>query len=289
MSESKWIHYEAMPHTCFYTACVVGDLDKVIQLHNKGVVNQIQSWSGQSSFWAACFNGHLEIVKYLAEVMKVPTDADPRYNNRKSPFSVAVANNHLHIVRYLNEHLKVDLTMDDMVELISKHRNDQMIKYIQYLFECVLSKERGLSDYEYHWQQYSGLVLDLSCQFGDLCVVRYFVEILHYSVETFINFETTMFSHICNRIHDNTREHFRGHYLILSYLVEIAHTPILKLDEIEFKEELEPIIFANEQKCTTLYTLCQFRSIEHSTTSHRLLQRLPKRLVDTPYIRLNRV
>ena len=82
------------------------------------MVEHVGSWglSGQiihqktiddwTPLFAACYGGHLEVVKFLAEVIEV----DPREVNslQKTPYWIACKMGHLSVVQYLALEAKVD-------------------------------------------------------------------------------------------------------------------------------------------------------------------------------------
>ena len=110
--------------TTFLKAAKDGNLDQVKECIQNGVDREAKDNDGQTALHKASSKGHLDIVRYLAEICQVDEDVVRWVNQnevRRTMLQIAHCSDHLDVVRWLIE---------------AGHINMEAKEYNEYLRRC---------------------------------------------------------------------------------------------------------------------------------------------------------
>ena len=182
-------------------------------------------------FFIACFYGHLEVVRYLAETAKI--DAEAQSDTGVTSFHSACAGGHLEVVRYLVETVRVDTEKSNISDgLAGVHFAcaEGQLAVVQYLFQTVKVGARAVA-------KRGTTALHAACQHGRLEVVRYLLETVQFSAEDVLNAQgylipdTISFVSRLDPMEEMVAEEYitplhraceGGHAEVVQYLIEVA-------------------------------------------------------------------
>ena len=190
---------------------------------------------------AACYIGHLPLVKYLIENCKMNKDEKTMYHG-VTPLQIACQEGNFQIVKYLIEQAKVSYEIYPELIMAIQQNN---LYVVDYYFKVLNASKDYLQDSKFSFLYYA-------CESGNLLIVKYLIEQIGVGPEN--DSSKAPFFEACKSAsnYDKPREYL----LIIKYFIDVLHFDINSRNQ-EGKTALTMAISKNELK-TIEYLINEF-------------------------------